>query len=97
MSQLRRTPPGEAAISSYEFVIVDVFTETAFGGNQLTVVPNANGLSGETMQQIAREFNFAESTFVVPGKRAPPTRSGSSRPSASCRSLAIRRSARLLY
>ncbi|HJP69361.1 MAG TPA: PhzF family phenazine biosynthesis protein [Sphingomicrobium sp.] len=50
----------------YQFHIVDVFTSSAFGGNQLAVVPEAAGLSAEGMQMIAREFNFSESTFVLP-------------------------------
>ena len=44
----------------------DVFTDTRFGGNQLAVLPEAEGLSDEQMQQIAREFNFSETTFVLP-------------------------------
>lgn len=50
----------------YQFHIVDVFTSSQFGGNQLAVVPNASGLSAEAMQKIAREFNFSETTFVLP-------------------------------
>lgn len=50
----------------YEFEIVDVFTDRPFGGNQLAVLPDARGLTGAQMQAIAREFNFAESTFVLP-------------------------------
>ena len=50
----------------YPFYIVDVFSSQPFGGNQLAVLPNATGLSTEGMQKIAREFNFAESTFVFP-------------------------------
>lgn len=49
----------------YKFFICDVFTKDPFGGNQLAVLPNAIGLSTEQMQQIAREFNFSESTFVI--------------------------------
>jgi len=52
----------------YRYYICDVFTETRFGGNQLAVLPEANGLSSEQMQQIAREFNFSETTFVFPAK-----------------------------
>src|SRR6185503_20244030 len=37
-----------------------------FGGNPLAVLPQAEGLSDARMQQIAREFNFSESTFVFP-------------------------------
>lgn len=50
----------------YSYFICDVFTDTRFGGNQLAVIPEAAGLSDRQMQQIAREFNFAESAFVFP-------------------------------
>ena len=50
----------------YRYFICDVFTDTRFGGNQLAVLPEASGLSDRQMQQIAREFNFSESTFVLP-------------------------------
>jgi hypothetical protein len=43
-----------------------VFSDRPFGGNQLAVFPRAEGLSDEVMQQLARELNFAESTFVLP-------------------------------
>ena len=51
----------------YRYVICDVFTATRFGGNPLAVLTDARGLSSTEMQQIAREFNFSESTFVLPG------------------------------
>ncbi|MFZ1084911.1 MAG: PhzF family phenazine biosynthesis protein [Terracidiphilus sp.] len=47
-----------------EYFIVDVFTETALAGNPLAVVMNTCGLATERMQQIAREFNLWETTFV---------------------------------
>src|SRR6202049_1619997 len=50
----------------YTFHIVDVFSSTPFGGNQLAVLPDAAGISAEGMQKIAREFNFGETTFVLP-------------------------------
>jgi len=50
----------------YRYFICDVFTDTRFGGNPLAVLPDARGLSDRQMQQIAREFNFSESTFVFP-------------------------------
>ena len=53
---------------NYTFHIVDVFSSTPFGGNQLAVLPNAAGISTEGMQKIAREFNFGETTFVLPKK-----------------------------
>jgi trans-2,3-dihydro-3-hydroxyanthranilate isomerase len=49
-----------------EFSLIDVFSDRPFGGNQLAVFPRAEGLSDEVMQQLAREFNFPESTFVLP-------------------------------
>jgi trans-2,3-dihydro-3-hydroxyanthranilate isomerase len=50
----------------YDYLIVDVFSETPFGGNQLAVLTDARGLTTEAMQAITREFNFAESTFILP-------------------------------
>jgi trans-2,3-dihydro-3-hydroxyanthranilate isomerase len=49
----------------YRFVQVDVFTGEIFGGNPLAVYPNAEGLSREEMQRIAREMNLSETTFVL--------------------------------
>ena len=50
----------------YRFFIADVFTDRPFTGNQLGVLPDAEGLSTRAMQAIAREFNFAETTFILP-------------------------------
>ncbi len=50
----------------YQFYILDVFTRTAFGGNQLAVLPDAKGLRCDGMLKVAREFNFSETTFVFP-------------------------------
>jgi trans-2,3-dihydro-3-hydroxyanthranilate isomerase len=48
------------------YITVDVFTDRAFGGNPLAVVLDAEGLSTAQMQAIAREFNYSETTFVLP-------------------------------
>ena len=53
----------------YRYHICDVFTDTRFGGNQLAVLPEAGGLSDRQMQQVAREFNFSESAFVLPAEQ----------------------------
>lgn len=50
----------------HRFVIADVFTERAFAGNQLAVFPRADDIPAAAMQPIAREFNFPETTFVLP-------------------------------
>jgi trans-2,3-dihydro-3-hydroxyanthranilate isomerase len=55
-----------AAMPSFDFVTADVFTRDRFGGNQLAVFPDAAELPPELMQPIAREFNFSETTFVLP-------------------------------
>src|SRR5277367_5227370 len=56
----------EVDLVKYTFHIVDVFSSTPFGGNQLAVLPDATGISAEGMQKIALEFNFGETTFVLP-------------------------------
>jgi trans-2,3-dihydro-3-hydroxyanthranilate isomerase len=48
------------------YVTVDVFTDRAFGGNPLAVILDAGGLSTAQMQAIATEFNYSETTFVLP-------------------------------
>lgn len=50
----------------YDFMILDVFTDKAFGGNQLAVLTDARGITAEGMQKIAQEFDFPETTFVLP-------------------------------
>ena len=47
------------------FYIVDVFAEKKYAGNQLAVFLDAENLSDNEMQTIAREINFAESTFIT--------------------------------
>jgi len=49
----------------YPFSIVDVFAETKYAGNELAVIRQAESLSGEDMQKVAREMNFSETTFVL--------------------------------
>ena len=51
---------------SYRYLHYDVFTDHLFGGNQLAVFLDGRGLSSETMQAIAKEMNFSETTFVLP-------------------------------
>jgi trans-2,3-dihydro-3-hydroxyanthranilate isomerase len=48
------------------YVTADVFTDRMFGGNPLAVVLDAEGLSTPQMQSIAGEFNYSETTFVLP-------------------------------
>lgn len=48
------------------YITADVFTDRAFGGNQLAVFPDARQIDPALMQAITREFNFSETTFVLP-------------------------------
>jgi trans-2,3-dihydro-3-hydroxyanthranilate isomerase len=52
-------------MKSLIFYIVDVFAEAKYTGNQLAVFTNAASLSSEQMQQIAKEINYSETTFVT--------------------------------
>lgn len=63
-SLVRRSLREMPMIIRYE--TVDVFTQQAFGGNPLAVVSDARGLSDSQMQHIANEFNYSETTFVLP-------------------------------
>jgi len=48
------------------YLTADVFTDHRFGGNQLAVFPDASGIDPGLFQNIAREFNYSETTFVLP-------------------------------
>lgn len=47
------------------FRLADVFTDRPLAGNQLCVVPEPGSISSQTMQAIAREIGFSETTFVT--------------------------------
>jgi len=53
-------------MSEYEYLTVDVFTGRRFGGNPLAVFPKADGLDTATMQALAAEMNYSETSFVLP-------------------------------
>src|SRR5207237_6333751 len=54
---------------SYRYLHLDVFTDRLFGGNQLAVYLDGRGLDADTMQAIAKEMNFSETTFVLPAEK----------------------------
>lgn len=47
------------------YSIVDVFSQGKYTGNQLAVFKNAEKIPENEMQQIAKEINFSESTFIL--------------------------------
>ncbi|MGZ9133371.1 MAG: PhzF family phenazine biosynthesis protein [Nitrospira sp.] len=51
---------------SLKFYQADVFTSQPFGGNPVAVFPDADGLTDDELQQIAREMNLSETVFVFP-------------------------------
>src|SRR6202035_1333788 len=61
---------------AYEFVQVDVFTQTPLTGNPLAVFPDARGLNDDEMQALAREMNLSETTFILPRDPATEDREG---------------------
>ena len=48
------------------FYSVDVLAHEPLSGNPLSLVVDAQDLSQETMQRVAREFNQSETTFLLP-------------------------------
>jgi trans-2,3-dihydro-3-hydroxyanthranilate isomerase len=53
------------------YATAEVFTAEPFGGNPVAVVLDAEGLTTTQMQALAAEFNYVETTFVLPA--AEPT------------------------
>jgi trans-2,3-dihydro-3-hydroxyanthranilate isomerase len=51
---------------SLKFYQADVFTSQPFGGNPVAVFPDAQDLTDDQLQQIAREMNLSETVFVFP-------------------------------
>jgi trans-2,3-dihydro-3-hydroxyanthranilate isomerase len=61
----------DQGVRSFHCVQIDVFTSQRLEGNPLAVFTDARGLSDSEMQDLARETNLQETTFVLP--RDPAT------------------------
>jgi trans-2,3-dihydro-3-hydroxyanthranilate isomerase len=61
---------------AYEFVQLDVFTQTPLTGNPLAVFTDARGLDDGEMQALAREMNLSETTFILPRDPATEAKEG---------------------
>jgi trans-2,3-dihydro-3-hydroxyanthranilate isomerase len=59
--------------SSISFSIVDVFAKQKYHGNPLAVIKNAESLSDNEMQAIAKEMNYSETTFILPEESTATT------------------------
>jgi trans-2,3-dihydro-3-hydroxyanthranilate isomerase len=53
-------------MAALRYVVCDVFTDTPLTGNQLAVFTDAREIPEEQLQQLAREMNYSETTFVYP-------------------------------
>jgi trans-2,3-dihydro-3-hydroxyanthranilate isomerase len=56
-------------MNAHAFLIVDVFAEKKYAGNQLAVFTDAGKLSDEEMQLFAKEMNYSETTYILSQKR----------------------------
>jgi len=61
---------------AYEFIQLDVFTQTPLAGNPLAIFPDARGLNDREMQALAREMNLSETTFILSRDPATEAREG---------------------
>jgi trans-2,3-dihydro-3-hydroxyanthranilate isomerase len=58
----------------FRYLTADVFTDQPYGGNQLAVFPDASSIPEHRLQDVAREFNYSETTFVYPPSDPAHTR-----------------------
>ena len=61
-------------MARHRFLTADVFTDRPFGGNQLAVFPDALEIPESRLLDVAREFNYSETTFVYPPAQPHNTR-----------------------
>jgi len=61
---------------AYEFVQLDVFTQTPLAGNPLAIFTDARGLDDDEIQALAREMNLSETTFILPRDPATEAQEG---------------------
>lgn len=59
--------PGEVprAVTQMDFLLIDVFTDSPFGGSRLTVFPDGSDLPARLMQKLAQEMGPGETAFVL--------------------------------
>jgi len=61
-------------VAGLRYVVCDVFTDRALAGNQLAVFTDGQGIDTETMQALALEIGFSETTFVLPAEQGGTVR-----------------------
>lgn len=68
VNKILQTSNRGRTMGKINYSIVDVFSQGKYTGNPLAVFKNAENLSDREMQQIAKEINFSETTFIVSDK-----------------------------
>src|SRR5438034_8893293 len=63
-------------VRAYDFVQLDVFTQTPLAGNPLAIFTDGRGLNDAEIQALAREMNLSETTFILPRDPATEAREG---------------------
>ncbi len=61
-------------MAGLRYVVCDVFTDRALAGNQLAVFTDGQGIEADTMQALALEMGFSETTFVLPPEQGGTVR-----------------------
>ena len=61
-------------MAGLRYVVCDVFTDRALAGNQLAVFTDGQGIETDTMQALALEMGFSETTFVLPPEQGGTVR-----------------------
>ena len=61
---------------TYDFIQLDVFTQTPLAGSPLAIFTGSRGLNDQEMQALAREMNLSETTFILPRDAATEAREG---------------------
>ena len=74
MSRATRGASYNPRVAAYRYVVADVFTDTPLTGNQLAVFTDGRGLDDATMQALALEIGFSETTFVLPPEQGGTAR-----------------------
>ncbi len=55
-------------MAAHPYYMLDVFAEEKYAGNQLAVIRNAADIDTDTMQKIANDMHFSETTFILSDK-----------------------------
>jgi trans-2,3-dihydro-3-hydroxyanthranilate isomerase len=75
-ARVSMTANSSGNLRRFHFVQIDVFASQRLQGNPLSVFTDARGLSDSEMQDLARETNLQETTFVLPRDTAVEAQEG---------------------